>query len=205
LSIFRTPSPFSSARFHLAVTTPAVVVVAAVAGSLGAWPAGAAAPAAATRPAAIIRPADGSGHAARAGLASGAARPAQLDAVLAVSISSKDSTAAASSAASATAKRKLTPRQIARRLLGRFHWGERQFPALNDLWSRESSWNKHAENLYTGAYGIPQAEPGDKMSTAGAHWQTSARTQILWGLKYIKARYGSPRGAWDHELATGWY
>lgn len=99
----------------------------------------------------------------------------------------------------------LTPRQIAIQLLPGFHWSRRQFWYLNPLWSRESSWNVHAFNLPSGAYGIPQAVPGAKMASAGPHWQTSARTQILWGLEYIKARYGSPRAAWDHELSTGWY
>jgi hypothetical protein len=100
---------------------------------------------------------------------------------------------------------RLTPRQLARRLLHRFHWRQRQFHYLNLLWSRESSWNIHALNAYSGAYGIPQAVPGSKMASAGPHWQTSARTQILWGLHYIKARYGSPAGAWNHELTVGWY
>jgi hypothetical protein len=99
----------------------------------------------------------------------------------------------------------LTARQIARRLLHRFHWSKRQFRYLDPLWARESSWNVHAENLYSGAYGIPQAVPGSKMASAGRHWRSSARTQILWGLRYIKGRYGSPAAAWAHELATGWY
>jgi len=98
-----------------------------------------------------------------------------------------------------------TPRQIARRLLHRFHWSKRQFRYLEPLWARESSWNVHAQNLYSGAYGIPQAVPGSKMASAGRHWRYSARTQILWGLRYIKGRYGSPAAAWGHELATGWY
>ena len=88
----------------------------------------------------------------------------------------------------------------------RFHWRSRdQFRYLNWLWMRESSWNVYATNPYSGAYGIPQALPGYKMASAGANWRTSARTQIRWGLSYIKARYGSPRNAWAHECAYGWY
>lgn len=60
-------------------------------------------------------------------------------------------------------------------------------------------------NPYTGAAGIPQAVPGSKMASAGPNWRTSARTQILWGLGYIKSRYGSPSAAWAHEAAHGWY
>lgn len=100
---------------------------------------------------------------------------------------------------------RLTPRQIARRMLRSFHWSGWQFQWLNRLWSRESSWNVYASNPYSGAYGIPQAVPGSKMSSAGPDWERSARTQIRWGMDYIKERYGSPHGAWEHELATGWY
>jgi hypothetical protein len=88
----------------------------------------------------------------------------------------------------------------------RFHWRpSHQFRFLNRLWNRESSWNVHAYNPYSGAYGIPQAVPGGKMSSAGPRWRTSARTQIRWGLRYIRSRYGSPRRAWAHSCATGWY
>ena len=43
------------------------------------------------------------------------------------------------------------------------------------------------------------------MASAGPDWQTSAATQIRWGLQYIKDTYGSPCAAWSHEEATGWY
>jgi hypothetical protein len=95
--------------------------------------------------------------------------------------------------------------RTARRMMPRFGWGKRQWAPLVNLWNRESGWNKYAENPYSGAYGIPQAVPGDKMASAGNHWRTNATTQIRWGLRYIKSRYGRPRVAWDHELAYGWY
>jgi hypothetical protein len=107
--------------------------------------------------------------------------------------------------AAATAIRALTPRQIARQMLPSFGWSQRQFPYLNWLWNRESGWNKYAENPYSGAYGIPQALPGAKMASAGPDWRSSARTQIRWGLRYIRAIYGSPSRAWAHEVADGWY
>ena len=106
---------------------------------------------------------------------------------------------------SATAKHRETPRQIARKMLRNFHWSWRQFKYLNRLWERESSWNVYASNPYSGAYGIPQAVPGSKMASAGRYWRTSARTQIRWGLRYIRDVYGTPHRAWDHELSTGWY
>jgi hypothetical protein len=94
--------------------------------------------------------------------------------------------------------------QIAMSMLGSYGWSSSQFSCLNELWNRESGWRTTAENP-SGAYGIPQALPGSKMASAGADWQTSATTQIRWGLGYIKGQYGSPCGAWSHEEATGWY
>jgi hypothetical protein len=109
----------------------------------------------------------------------------------------------------ATGSRMARPRaarRIAWRMVRRFGWRpRRQFRFLNRLWNRESSWNKYAFNPYSGAYGIPQAVPGSKMASAGPHWRSSARTQIRWGLRYIKGRYGSPRAAWRHECTYGWY
>ena len=84
-------------------------------------------------------------------------------------------------------------------------WSNRQFGCLDRLWARESGWNAHAYNPWSGAYGIPQALPGEKMRSAGAGWRTDPRIQIKWGLGYIGGRYGSPCGAWSHSLATGWY
>ena len=99
-----------------------------------------------------------------------------------------------------------TPRQIARRMLPKFHWKvSKQFKYLNWLWQRESGWNKYASNPYSGAYGIPQALPGSKMASAGPNWRSNASTQIRWGLRYIRARYGSPHRAWNHSRAAGWY
>jgi peptidoglycan DL-endopeptidase CwlO len=95
--------------------------------------------------------------------------------------------------------------RTAGRMLAQFGWGKRQWPPLKWLWNRESGWNKYAHNPYSGAYGIPQALPGSKMASAGNHWRTNATTQIRWGLRYIKSRYGRPRVAWNHELAYGWY
>ena len=82
--------------------------------------------------------------------------------------------------------------------------GADQYSCLVSLWNRESHWRVNAENP-DGAYGIPQALPGSKMAAFGADWQTSASTQILWGLSYIKGRYATPCGAWAHSQSTGWY
>jgi Transglycosylase SLT domain len=90
-------------------------------------------------------------------------------------------------------------------LVARAGWSPRHFRCLDRLWTRESGWNHRARNRSSGAYGIPQALPGNKMRSAGRNWRTNPRTQIRWGLGYIKHRYGSPCRAWRHVKATGWY
>ena len=84
---------------------------------------------------------------------------------------------------------------IARLLLAGYGWSN-QFGCLNDIYSRESHWSTTAYNSSSGAYGIPQADPGIKIASAGANWRTSALTQITWGLRYIRGAYGSPCAAW---------
>lgn len=93
----------------------------------------------------------------------------------------------------------------ARAMLGNYGWGDDQFGCLVSLWNKESGWNYQAYNAGSGAYGIPQALPGSKMSSAGGDWQTNAATQVAWGLGYISGRYGSPCGAWGHSQSVGWY
>jgi hypothetical protein len=80
-----------------------------------------------------------------------------------------------------------------------------QMSCLDSLWTRESGWNELASNPSSGAYGIPQALPGEKMSSHGSDWQTNPATQIRWGLDYIAGRYGTPCAAWEHSEANGWY
>ena len=84
-------------------------------------------------------------------------------------------------------------------------WAPGQFPYLNLLWERESGWNPAAANPTSGAFGIPQALPAVKMASAGLDWATDPYTQIIWGIGYIHAAYGTPQAAWGHELAFGWY
>lgn len=85
-----------------------------------------------------------------------------------------------------------------------------QWICLDELWQRESSWqtrrNPHlAVNRSSGAYGIPQALPAEKMESAGSDWRYNPITQIKWGLNYIKQRYGSACKALEHHDRKGWY
>ena len=42
-------------------------------------------------------------------------------------------------------------------------------------------------------------------ASAGSDWLTSYRTQADWGLGYVRDRYGSPCGAWNHSVSLNWY
>lgn len=193
LSLYRTRK-LRLSLLTLAVTVPAAALIATGVGIAGATSAGAAVQpgsVASSTQAASTFPAASARAGARAG--SGASTRIVLDSF------------SESLAAAGKAHRHLTTHEIARSMLRHFGWRQRQFKYLRWLWNRESSWNVHASNPYSGAYGIPQAVPGSKMASAGPDWQTSARTQIRWGLEYIDERYGSPRNAWRHEKSTGWY
>ncbi|MEJ8637140.1 MULTISPECIES: transglycosylase SLT domain-containing protein [Streptomyces] len=80
-----------------------------------------------------------------------------------------------------------------------------QFQCFSNIVDHESTWNYRAQNPSSGAYGLVQALPGSKMSSAGADWQTNPATQIKWGLNYMNERYDSPCGAWSFWQANNWY
>jgi hypothetical protein len=86
-------------------------------------------------------------------------------------------------------------------------WTGAQWNALYDLWVEESGWRTTAQNPTSPAYGIPQADPGDKMASAGADWRTNPATQIKWGLDYIAGSYGDPVHAYAFENShtPHWY
>lgn len=90
-------------------------------------------------------------------------------------------------------------------VLNTYLWSESDYQALVNLWERESNWNANAHNKSSGAHGIPQSLPASKMSSEGSDYYTNGYTQIRWGLKYIKERYGSPSAAWQHFQNKNWY
>ncbi len=192
----RLPNRTSTFRFTIALSAPAfaVAAIAASGGPTG----GAAARPISPRVAAVLATTARTGSAVPAGSRGSSLRAG----------SPENSATLLSTQATAVLRHRLGwKREIAWQMMyNRFHWRPRyQFRYVNWLWQRESSWRIYASNPYSGAYGIPQAVPGSKMASAGSNWRTSARTQIRWGLRYIRSRYGSPRRAWAHECAYGWY
>ena len=98
------------------------------------------------------------------------------------------------------------PKEIARQILkNKYGYGSGQFDCFNNIIMRESKWDLNATNPSSGAYGIPQALPGSKMATIASDWRTNPATQIIWGIGYMKDRYGSPCSAWGFKASHGWY
>ncbi len=94
---------------------------------------------------------------------------------------------------------------LAKSLMSAQGWNpSTQFGCLVNMWNKESGWRTTAGSP-GGPYGIPQANPGTKMASAGSDWKTSARTQIIWGFGYIKGRYSTPCGAWSFWQGHHWY
>ena len=95
--------------------------------------------------------------------------------------------------------------EYARQRCYEYGWNDSDVSALINLWNKESGWNMYTRNSRSGAYGIPQALPASKMASAGSDYMTNYKTQINWGLSYIKSRYGSPSNAWSSFRSKGWY
>jgi uncharacterized protein YabE (DUF348 family) len=58
------------------------------------------------------------------------------------------------------------------------------------------------DNAYTSyGYGLCQATPGSKMSSAGSDWATNPVTQLVWCSGYANGRYGNWYNAYIHWVA----
>ena len=86
-----------------------------------------------------------------------------------------------------------------------YGWSENDVNCVFNIVEKESGWNIKAKNSSSGAYGLFQSLPASKMASEGNDYLTNGKTQIRWGLKYIKERYGTPSNAWAHSQQKGWY
>ena len=97
---------------------------------------------------------------------------------------------------------KVVARQI---MLSEYNWGSYQFECLNRLWTKESHWNYKAHNYKSGAHGIPQALPANRMDIISTDWRKNPVTQMRWGLRYIEIRYENPCKAWAKFKRSKYY
>lgn len=78
-----------------------------------------------------------------------------------------------------------------------------QWECLYQLGMRESGWNHEATNPTSGAYGIPQSLPANKMASHGDI--DDPQVQIRWFLDYVESRYGTACNALQFQITNNWY
>jgi hypothetical protein len=81
-------------------------------------------------------------------------------------------------------------------------YGESQWSSMRTLVMRESGFNPRARNASSGACGLGQALPCNKMPQG---INTSVEGQAAWMLDYIANRYGTPNNALAFHNAHNWY
>lgn len=70
--------------------------------------------------------------------------------------------------------------------------------------AHESSWNATAHNP-SGAYGVCQALPAQKMESAGSDYMTNIITQLRWCDSYAKSRYRGWSQSYQHWISARWW
>lgn len=93
-------------------------------------------------------------------------------------------------------------KSIVRGMLANFGWGAGEWPALERLVQGESSWRADADNPNSTAAGLFQ-----KLTRVHGPVESTVEGQALWGLNYIKSRYGTPSAAYAKWLSRSphWY
>ncbi len=76
---------------------------------------------------------------------------------------------------------------------------------VNFIITHESHWNPLARNRSSGATGLCQALPGNKMASAGSDWATNPITQLRWCNGYAVGRYGSWAKAYQFWTVNHWW
>jgi len=97
----------------------------------------------------------------------------------------------------------LDNRQTVRAAAKRFGWGD-QWNALSQLVMHESSFNNHAQNPTSTAYGMFQFLDST-WAGVGGHKTADPWLQSIYGMRYIKNRYKDPAGAWRFWQNHNWY
>lgn len=80
-------------------------------------------------------------------------------------------------------------------------FGTQHVLSMEKIVFKESSLNPYAINKKSGACGLFQFYPCQKLKCA----LSDVDCQITAGVKYIKARYGTPAKAWEFHIEHNWY
>jgi hypothetical protein len=122
--------------------------------------------------------------------------PHAVGAMFTKTVSVINDTAASTCEPSKNYMKKLA-KQVARGKVIATYKSTHEWKSLLRLWDKESRWDYEANNPHSTAFGIPQLLRLDE--------NTPMVKQIDLGLKYIKARYGTPTKALAFHNQHGWY
>ena len=88
-----------------------------------------------------------------------------------------------------------------------YGWNTEDYNAVVNIIIKESGFNPNAVNKKSGACGLFQAYPCKDAIKEYPDYMTNYKSQIEWGLKYIKNRpnYGTPTKAWAFWQTHHWY
>lgn len=84
-------------------------------------------------------------------------------------------------------------------------WNTTDYNAIVNIIIKESGFNPNSVNKTSGACGLFQAHPCNKAIKQYPDYMTNYKSQIDWGIKYIKGRYGTPTKAWNFWQVHKWY
>lgn len=84
-------------------------------------------------------------------------------------------------------------------------WSSADYEATVNLLIKESGINPNSVNKKSGACGLFQAYPCKKVVQQYPDYMTNYKSQIKWGLNYIKDRYKTPSNAWKFWQEHKWY
>ena len=84
-------------------------------------------------------------------------------------------------------------------------WLTSDYNAICNIIVKESSFNINSVNKKSGACGLFQAYPCSKAIKQFPDYMTNYKSQVDWGIQYIKNRYGTPVKAWNFWQDHKWY
>ena len=84
-------------------------------------------------------------------------------------------------------------------------WSSSDYEATVNILIKESGINPNSVNKSSGACGLFQANPCKKAIKQYPDYMTNYKSQVKWGLNYIKGRYKTPSNAWKFWQEHKWY
>lgn len=84
-------------------------------------------------------------------------------------------------------------------------WSSADYETTVNLLIKESGINPNSVNKSSGACGLFQAYPCKKAIKQYPDYMANYKSQVKWGLQYIKDRYKTPSNAWKFWQEHKWY